>query len=220
MSAEAVRLERVRAAMAGRSVSLALDLRVATGEWVVLIGPSGSGKSLILELAAGLVLPDEGRVSVLGREWSAPTDDHQTSLRLRIGAVLQPPGLLSNMTVFNNVALPLRYHRFALSDREREQIVATHLDHMALLPLRDRFPAELNPGEIRRAAIARAMVLDPDVLLLDDPVDGLDIDMVLRLRRYLEESRAVPGARGGGRRIEKFSRIALRNVSGVPGRGE
>ncbi|MGH7205854.1 MAG: ATP-binding cassette domain-containing protein [Nitrospiraceae bacterium] len=162
-------------------ISLAVDPR----EFVVLMGPNRSGKSLILELCAGLVTPRQGSVRVLGEEWVELSDHARMKLRTRIGTVLQLPGLLSNMTVFNNAALPLRYHRSTLSDQDIDRVVMGHLKALGLAQLRDRFPAQLNSGEIRCAAIARAMVLDQELLLLDDPLAGLDAGMVQRLGEHL-----------------------------------
>ncbi len=190
MNEAAIIFEQVRAPLLGGNLCLEMDLRIASGEFVACVGPSRAGKSVMIELAAGLIPPESGRVLVLGRDWSDVPDDDPRSVRLRVGVVLQQPGLLSNMTLFNNVLLPLRYHRGALSERQREQAVMGQLERLGLVPMRDRFPAELNQGEVRRGAIARALMLDPDILLLDDPVAGLDADMVLVLTSYIAESRA------------------------------
>ena len=176
--------------MLGSPHRLDVNVRISAGEFVAFVGPSHSGKSLIVELAAGLVSPEAGRIIVLGHEWTADLNDESSPVRLRLGTVLQQPGLLSNMTLFNNVALPLRYHRGSMSERDRERAVMTQLERLRLLPMRDRFPAELNHGEVRRGATARALMLDPDVLLLDDPVAGLDAEMVLTLKAYVEERQA------------------------------
>ena len=189
MSETAISFAQVRAPLAGSTSCLQLDLQITAGQFVALVGPSRSGKSLAIELAAGLLPPQSGKVMVLGQDWSAVEEAGKGSVRLRVGAVLQQPGLLSNMTLFNNVLLPLRYHRGAMPDRQREQVVMAQLERLGLASLRDRFPAELNQGEIRRGAIARSLMLDPDVLLLDDPVAGLDADMVLVLKQYVEARR-------------------------------
>ncbi|MGC3976374.1 MAG: ATP-binding cassette domain-containing protein [Nitrospira sp.] len=190
MSGEAIIFEKVRAPMLGGDLRLEMDLRISSGECVVCVGPSRAGKSLMVELAAGLVAPESGRVLVLGQDWKEVPDDDPRSVRLKVGVVLQQPGLLSNMTLFNNVLLPLRYHRGPMPDRHREQAVMGELERLGLASLRDRFPAELNQGEARRGAIARALILEPDVLLLDDPVAGLDADMVLGVKTYIDERRA------------------------------
>ncbi len=190
MSDAAIIFEQVRAPMLGGDSHLEMDLRIGSGEWVACVGPSRAGKSLMVELAAGLVVPESGRVLVLGQDWRQVPDDDPKSVRLRVGVVLQQPGLLSNMTLFNNVLLPLRYHRGSIPDRHREQMVMSQLERLGLASLRDRFPAELNQGEARRGAIARALMLEPDLLLLDDPVAGLDADMVVELTTYVDEWRA------------------------------
>lgn len=206
MSDAAIIFEHVRAPMLDGGSWLNINLRIAVGEWVACVGPSRAGKSLMVELAAGLVAPESGRVIILGQNWREVPDEAPESVRLRVGVVLQQPALLSNMTLFNNVLLPLRYHRGSTPDRQREQMVMDRLERLGLATLRDRFPAELTQGEARRGAIARALMLDPDVLLLDDPVAGLDADGVVELITYLDEWRA---------RRQLTLLVALRNWSPV-----
>lgn len=215
MSEAAIIFDKVRAPMLGGDRHLEMDLRITSGEYVVCVGPSRAGKSLMVELAAGLVAPESGRVLVLGLDWNDVSDDDPRSVRLKVGVVLQQPGLLSNMTLFNNVLLPLRYHRGAMPDRQREQAVMGQLERLGLAPLRDRFPAELNQGEARQGAIARALILEPDVLLLDDPVAGLDADMVSGLRAYIDERRAqraltvLAAFRAGSPLVEAADRLVV-----------
>lgn len=179
-----VELTEVRVEPEDEPHPFVFTLAVREGEWLALVGPSRSGKSLVIEICAGLIAPDAGTVLVLGRDLASATDEEWVDLRVRIGTVLQQPGLLSNMTLFNNVALPLRYHR-DLQEATVETRVMAQLEALGLASLRDRFPAQLKQGEIRCAAIARALILEPELLLLDDPAAGLDAEMVRRLARYL-----------------------------------
>lgn len=172
----AVELSGVSVPMNEEGKRADLTLAVERGELAAFVGPNRSGKSLILKLCAGLVVPDSGTVRVLDRDLAELTEDEWDALRLRMGVVLQQPGLLSNMTVYNNVALPLRYHR-ALPEPEIERAVMTRLEALGLAAARTRFPAQLNQGEARAAAIARALVMEPELLLLDGPGEGLDAEM-------------------------------------------
>jgi ABC-type transporter Mla maintaining outer membrane lipid asymmetry ATPase subunit MlaF len=162
-----------------------VSLSVEAGEFVALVGPNRSGKSLLLKLCAGLVAPDRGTVQVLGYDMAGLNEEELVELRQRVGILLQPPGLLSNMTVYNNVALPLRYHR-GLDEETLRPLVMAQLEEFGLGPLWNRFPAQLNEGEARCAAMARALILGQELLLLDDPAEGLDAPMV----RHLGQLRA------------------------------
>jgi phospholipid/cholesterol/gamma-HCH transport system ATP-binding protein len=184
----AVELSDVRVEAQGRSSEAGMTLSVETGEFLALVGPARSGKSLILKLCAGLLAPAEGSIRILGCDLAELSDEELIELRLRVGIVLQPPGLLSNMTVFNNVALPLRYHR-GLTDEEIRPLVMAILEALGIASLDNRFPAELNPGEARCAAIARALILDQELVLLDQPTDGMDADMARRLCRLFADHR-------------------------------
>lgn len=184
----AVELSGVSVRMNEEGKQADFTLSVERGQLAAFVGPNRSGKSLILKLCAGLVVPDGGTVRVLGRDLAELTEDEWDAFRLRMGVVLQPPGLLSNMTVYNNVALPLRYHR-ALPEPDIERAVMTRLEPLGLASARNRFPAQLNQGEARAAAIARALIMDPDLLLLDGPGEGLDAEMEATLGELLARAR-------------------------------
>ena len=190
MSPDAIVLEKVVREMQGSRSRLEVSMRMTVGECVVVSGPSRSGKSLLIELCAGLVQPTSGRVLMCGSEWATLSATDHVELRRRIGTVLQQPGLLSNMTVYHNVALPLRYHQGTLNEKTCRDIVTEHVYALRLTDIQDRFPAQLTSGECRRVAMARAMILDPDILLLDDAVGGLDADTVDIVQKYLNDRRA------------------------------
>ena len=147
-----------------------LDLTVPAGEMTVLLGPSGCGKSTLLRLMIGLIQPDAGTVRINGAEL---TRDNTLALRRRVGYVIQDGGLFPHLTAEGNIALMAQYLGW------REEAIAQRVTELAELTQfpRDglrRFPAELSGGQGRRVALMRALMLDPDVILLDEPLGALD----------------------------------------------
>ncbi|HEY8546357.1 MAG TPA: ABC transporter ATP-binding protein [Acidimicrobiales bacterium] len=148
-----------------------VDLTVEAGELVALVGPSGSGKSTLLQLAGGLDLPDEGRVVVAGRDvTSLSVAERARERRRRVGFVFQFFHLLPALTVAENVELPLLLDR----RRDRGPRVRELLDRMGIAHRARHLPSELSGGEMQRAAIARALVAEPELLLADEPTGNLD----------------------------------------------
>jgi ABC-type transporter Mla maintaining outer membrane lipid asymmetry ATPase subunit MlaF len=184
----AVELSGVRVNMENEDWRADFTLAVQPGECVLLIGPGRSGKGLLLKLCAGLVLPEEGTVRVFGRDLATLDEDELSGLRQRIGVVLPQPGLRSNMTLYSNVCLPLVYHH-GRNEEELAPRVMPILDALGVAGLAQRFPAQLTSGEARCAALARALVMDQELLLLDEVMAGLDAEMVQRVARVLAEYR-------------------------------
>jgi putative ABC transport system ATP-binding protein len=158
---------------AGTRLFAGVDFRVAPGEWVAVVGESGSGKSTLLHMVAGLERPDAGRVLLDGR----PLDDtNDTELALwrrhHVGFVFQAFHLLPYLTLAGNVALPLALIGVALSERARR--VDEALAAVGLARFGERRPGSLSGGEMQRAAIARALVHRPKLVLADEPTGNLD----------------------------------------------
>lgn len=155
----------------GPAIALhSMDLRIDPGLTTVLIGPSGCGKSTILRLMMGLISPDAGRVLFRGSELTA---GNVIRCRQSMGYVIQEGGLFAHLTARGNVALMPRYLRWPRERIEKRLIELSALTRLEL-PLLDRYPGELSGGQRQRVSLMRALVLDPDVLLLDEPLGALD----------------------------------------------
>jgi putative ABC transport system ATP-binding protein len=150
-----------------------LNLELAGGEYVAVMGESGVGKSTLLNLLAGLDRPDSGRVRLLGLEVSAMDDDATTLLRRRaVGFVFQAFHVLPYLTVEQNIALPLEL--LGVAAAERSHRTAEMMEAVGVAALKRRYARELSGGEVQRTAIARALVHKPRLVLADEPTGNLD----------------------------------------------
>ena len=149
------------------------DLKIPEGTMAVVLGPSGTGKSVLLKHITGVMKPDRGDVFVRGRRLAALTRSEVLGLRRDVGVMFQDGALFSSMTVFENVAFPLRQHT-DLVDEEVREIVMDELRAVGLEKAGDQYPGTLSGGMRKRAGLARALVLQPRILLCDEPDSGLD----------------------------------------------
>ena len=188
-TAPVVRLDAVRLAQGGRVVLDGVGLVAPAGSVTAILGPSGSGKSTLLAAITGQLRPRAGTVEVFG----APLPLRAAALRVvrrRIGVLLQGNGLLTDLTAAENVALPLRMHA-ALPAPVLERLVMMKLHAVGLRAAADLLPRELSGGMARRVALARALALDPPLMLYDEPLTGLDpiaSGAILALIRGLNDS--------------------------------
>ncbi len=151
-----------------------LDLQIRRGDLVALIGGSGTGKSVLLREIIGLHRPDSGSVNLLGTDVWTASPDMLAAVRRRFGMMFQEGALFSSLTVAANVATPLREH-FSLPEDLLDELVRLRLTLAGLPPdAAGKMPSQLSGGMVKRAAIARAIALEPEVLFLDEPTSGLD----------------------------------------------
>jgi phospholipid/cholesterol/gamma-HCH transport system ATP-binding protein len=177
-----VRLDDVHLSMRGRAIFRGLSCSFARGKVSVILGGSGAGKSTLLRAIGGLVRPQRGVITVAGVEVSRLPEHALFEVRQRIGMLFQHGALLDSMSVFDNVALPLREHTdLAAPDVAAE--VERRLTAVGLPGTGAMFPRELSGGMLRRAALARAIVTDPEIVLCDEPFSGLDPINVRRIEK-------------------------------------
>jgi phospholipid/cholesterol/gamma-HCH transport system ATP-binding protein len=169
----AIRCVGLARAFGSNRVLDGVDCHVPEGEITVIMGPSGTGKSVLLRHFVGLLQPDRGDVLVEGRSVPHMREDDLLALRRNMGMLFQDGALFSSMNLYDNVAFPLRQHT-RRSEREVRDVVMARLGEVGLAGAEKRMPSELSGGMRKRAGFARALVLEPRILLFDEPDSGLD----------------------------------------------
>ena len=168
-----IELRNVRIAFEGHEVLHGIDLTVLKGEILTIMGGSGSGKSVLLRLLAGLIKPDQGEICIDGTDTVPLSENEMLNFRQRMGVVFQQAALFDSMSVADNIAYPLREHARQGEDAVRQR-VAELLDIVGLPGIEEKYPAELSGGMRKRVGIARALALKPAIVLYDEPTSGLD----------------------------------------------
>ncbi len=150
------------------------DLQLHKGECKVVLGRSGSGKSVLIKCVIGLLKPDSGSINMLGHDILAMDSDDLDKMRVRIGFLFQGNALYDSMTVRENLEFPMRRHHIDLADQSADERVMEALENVGLEHTVDMMPAELSGGMKKRIALARTLILKPDIILYDEPTSGLD----------------------------------------------
>jgi phospholipid/cholesterol/gamma-HCH transport system ATP-binding protein len=157
----------------GRAVLQGVNLEVNRGETMVIMGGSGSGKSTLLRLIIGSMLTDEGSIMLLGHDMGTAQPQERDEIRKRFGILFQSGALFNSMTLAENVALPIQEHT-ELSGNIIDIQVKIKLELVGLLEHADKYPSQISGGMKKRAGLARALALDPEILFYDEPSAGLD----------------------------------------------
>lgn len=150
------------------------NLDLYRGERLVVLGKSGSGKSVLIKCIIGLIRPDRGSIQILGQDVSSMNHLELDHIRMKVGFLFQSNALYDSMTVRENLEFPLRRHSFQLSQEEVSELVVEALQNVGLEHTIDMMPAQLSGGMRKRIALARTLILKPEIMLYDEPTTGLD----------------------------------------------
>ena len=189
-----IKLKNVYKRLSERDILRGVDLEIETGETLVILGRSGIGKSVTLRHIVGLMQPDAGDVEVLGKNVAHLTPEEQAALRLRVGYLFQDGALLNWLTIGQNVALPLKEHTHLGAHVDIDARVDECLAHVELQDAINKYPNQISGGMRKRAGLARALVLQPEVVLYDEPTSGLDpisSSIINNLIRHLQRTFAL-----------------------------
>ena len=151
-----------------------IDLTVKKGENLVVLGKSGSGKSVLIKCLVGLCIADKGEIEVFDTDITKLNYQQLNAIRVRIGFLFQNSALYDSMTVRENLAFPLKRHSKKLTDKEVEDSITAALESVGLIEAIDKMPSELSGGMRKRIGLARTLILHPEIILYDEPTTGLD----------------------------------------------
>jgi len=173
-SVPVVAVENVYKSFDGHKVLNGISLQVNQGETLAVLGRSGTGKSVLLRLIIGLDTPDSGSICIHGQDIAGLALDHLGEIRKKMGFLFQQAALYDSLTVWENVAFPLEHHRRDMPKTERADRVRQLLVEVGLDGDIDKMPSDISGGMQKRVGLARALALEPEILLLDEPTAGLD----------------------------------------------
>jgi phospholipid/cholesterol/gamma-HCH transport system ATP-binding protein len=193
----AIRIKDLNKSFGSQKVLDGINLEVESGKTTVIIGKSGGGKSVLLKHIVGLLKPDQGEIWIDGVEITRLNEKSLNDVRRKFGMLFQEAALFDSMDVFDNVAFPLREHT-RMSEEEIERAVEDRLRNVGLLAFTEKMPSELSGGMRKRVGLARALALDPGIILFDEPTSALDpiisltiLDLIKETQRSLQKTYLV-----------------------------
>jgi phospholipid/cholesterol/gamma-HCH transport system ATP-binding protein len=182
-----IRIVDLHKSFNGQVVLDGIDLEVKRGKITVIIGKSGGGKSVLMKHLIGLMKPDKGEIWIDGLDITKLNERELNRVRMKFGMLFQEAALFDSMNVFENVAFPLREHT-RLPEKDIKRIVEEKLKAVSLLGFTEKLPSELSGGMKKRVGLARALALDPEVILFDEPTSALDPVISLTIEDLIKET--------------------------------
>jgi len=195
MPEEIIGIKNVYKAFDSKEVHTGVTLSIQKGENITVLGGSGSGKSVLLKEITGLLKPDSGDVIVEGQNIVHMDERELVNVRKNIGMLFQGSALFDSLTVEENIAYPLRENASFL-ENEIKEIVARNLELVGLPGIEDKMPSDLSGGMKKRVGLARAMAMNPKILLYDEPTTGLDPPNITRINQLIRDMQAQFGITG------------------------
>jgi phospholipid/cholesterol/gamma-HCH transport system ATP-binding protein len=190
-----IRITNLRKSFARQKVLNGVNLNIANKEVMAIIGRSGGGKSVLLKHIIGLLKPDEGDILVEGVDITTVHGDELDEIREKFGVVFQGGALFDSLTVYGNIAFPLR-EKTKLGKKEVRERVLQALDDVGLRGMGNKYPAEISGGMKKRVALARALISEPTIVLFDEPTTGLDPIILNSIHRLIKKTHEKYGFTG------------------------
>jgi phospholipid/cholesterol/gamma-HCH transport system ATP-binding protein len=190
-----IELINLKKAFGAQQVINNLNLKILNGELVAIIGQSGSGKSVLLKQLIGLIKPDDGKILLEGLDITTARGRELDTIREKFGVVFQEGALFDSLTIYENIAFPLREKTKLRKDEIKER-VAHALEDVGLKEMGNKYPAEISGGMKRRVALARALITEPAIVLFDEPTTGLDPIISSSIHRLIMKTHKKYGFTG------------------------
>ena len=169
-----ISIQNLRKAFGDHEVLRGVELHVNKGENLVILGKSGTGKSVLIKCLVGLEWPDSGNITIYGQNIATLNYRDMNALRLKVGFLFQNAALYDSMTVRENLNFPLRQHMKKMPQEKKDTLIAEMLDNVGLADSIDQMPSKLSGGQSKRIGLARTLILRPEIMLYDEPTTGLD----------------------------------------------
>jgi phospholipid/cholesterol/gamma-HCH transport system ATP-binding protein len=185
-----VRIEGLSKSFDGVDVLKEVNLTINPAENVVVLGKSGSGKSTLIKCMIGLCEPDEGSIFIMGQDIAEISYEELNQLRINVGFLFQGGALYDSMSVAENLAFPLRHHQRHLGREKIAQMIQEALDNVGLPDAGNKMPSELSGGMSKRIGLARTLILQPSIMLYDEPTTGLDTATAKEISQLILDMRS------------------------------